>query len=158
MCLLSNVVGCREPLPPKAVVLLSRASDPPSAAHQLRSGCVGLLVQILRVAVGPGDRQTGDFDRLAPARRSGSSGSGNPDPAARPCRMTFGSSLLKWSVTTQPGAKSYRRRTLAEARHPSFAAHGAGVLARRRSIDSVASTLAELEYLPAKSRPGAAGL
>src|SRR5690242_16589260 len=66
MCLLSNVVGCREPLPSKAVVLLSRASGPPSAAHQLRSGCVGLLVQILRVAVRPGDRQTGDFDRLAP--------------------------------------------------------------------------------------------
>jgi hypothetical protein len=46
-CVFPNVFGRRESVSPQAVVLLSRTSDPRSAAHEFRSCRVGLLLQIL---------------------------------------------------------------------------------------------------------------
>ena len=54
--------------------------------------------------------------------------------------------------------QEYHRRTLVEARPPSLATNGAGLLAGRRSIDAVATTITELEHLPAKPRRGYLGL
>src|SRR5581483_4529127 len=124
---------------------------------EFRTFGFGLLVQILRVAFCPPRRQTGDINRLAPQ---------GLQPLLEMEIPTWPSALTKGASSAhcrnglgQPdlGPRAYRRRTLVETRHPSLAANGAGLLARRRSIDPVAITIAELEHLRTKPRSRAAG-